>query len=307
MSDAPYDETKHPRGDDGKFTTKPAGEADVSLGVADEDYRDTEPGHYTGKPFHLSVQPQFWNNDYAQDAGPAETFDIAKRLHSMDEEQRAKLIEDLDTGSADLDDVYLEAAADGDVTDGYGPFYVSGDPDELREWCMDNAAWVEDGTTPHPTGGYASVRSSADVTNYFDADGRPHREDGPATETSDGSYTEWARHGQIHREDGPAVRSVMVTPAVTWVSEAWYQNNERHREDGPAVTQSDVDGNVEKEEWWSRGVVHREDGPALVDHRSGRSEYWVGGEHVATASTKVQAVRGWKVENGRPVRDGQQS
>lgn len=42
-----------------------------------------------------------------------------------------------------------------------------------------------------------------------DEQGRIHRADGPACESTDGSFV-WYRHGQIHRADGPAVRLVFA-------------------------------------------------------------------------------------------------
>ena len=39
---------------------------------------------------------------------------------------------------------------------------------------------------------------------YINADGKYHREDGPAIEEADGSKF-WYIHDKLHREDGPAV------------------------------------------------------------------------------------------------------
>lgn len=38
---------------------------------------------------------------------------------------------------------------------------------------------------------------------WYDEDGNPHREDGPAVEYHDGDQF-WYIHGKLHREDGPA-------------------------------------------------------------------------------------------------------
>lgn len=42
-----------------------------------------------------------------------------------------------------------------------------------------------------------------DMSHWSDPEGRLHRVDGPAVETSDG-YQAWYRHGILHRDDGPA-------------------------------------------------------------------------------------------------------
>ena len=38
---------------------------------------------------------------------------------------------------------------------------------------------------------------------YYNKDGKPHREDGPAIIDADGRK-EWYQNGEYHREDGPA-------------------------------------------------------------------------------------------------------
>lgn len=208
-----FNEAQHPRDDDGRFRPKPSPESDADLGHGD---RATPPGHWTGKPFHLTVQPQAWVNDYAVDAGPAEDFDVAPVLHTMDQEQRERFLESVETGDTD-DDVYLEAAADGRVSDGYGPFYITGDADDLQEWIQDNPAWEQDGETPHPTGGYVTVDVSDVRTCHLDAEGKLHREDGPSLITQDRVVQAWYQHGRMHREDGPAY--VEARPGST--KEVW--------------------------------------------------------------------------------------
>ena len=48
-------------------------------------------------------------------------------------------------------------------------------------------------------------RADSDGTlRYYDAQGLPHREHGPAVERVDG-YRAWYQNGQLHRSDGPAV------------------------------------------------------------------------------------------------------
>ncbi|GAA1753687.1 hypothetical protein [Nostocoides vanveenii] len=66
-------------------------------------------------------------------------------------------------------------------------------------------AWVEDGVTPHPTGGYVRVITNDHNTLYLDADGKSHRLDGPAITRQDRGSAGWWKHGRPHRFDGPAV------------------------------------------------------------------------------------------------------
>jgi hypothetical protein len=75
--------------------------------------------------------------------------------------------------------------------------------------------------------------------------------------------------GKYHREDGPAV----IYPNG---SEWWYTNGKYHREDGPAVTYPNGD-----EEWFINGERHREDGPA-VTYPNGDEEWYLNGKHYKT-------------------------
>ena len=48
------------------------------------------------------------------------------------------------------------------------------------------------------------VKVYKDSTEWYNENGKRHREDGPAIEYSSGSK-EWYLNGKCHREDGPAV------------------------------------------------------------------------------------------------------
>ena len=48
------------------------------------------------------------------------------------------------------------------------------------------------------------VRVYEQGREWLNAEGKPHREDGPAVEWANGSRV-WYRDGELHREDGPAV------------------------------------------------------------------------------------------------------
>ncbi len=84
---------------------------------------------------------------------------------------------------------------------------------------------------------------------------------------SDGSIRYYNAEGKLHREDGPAVEHPDGYCG-------WYRNGERHRLDGPAV--EDADGT---KAWYRNGKVHREDGPA-VEYPNGSKEYWLSGKQV---------------------------
>jgi hypothetical protein len=62
--------------------------------------------------------------------------------------------------------------------------------------------------------------------SWKDADGKFHREDGPALEYANGLKI-WYWHGELHREDGPAIQYADGT-------KFWYWRGKAHREDGPA-------------------------------------------------------------------------
>ena len=72
---------------------------------------------------------------------------------------------------------------------------------------------------------------------YYNKDGKPHREDGPAIIDADGRK-EWYQNGEYHREDGPAYLDADGY-------KAWYINGKLHRTDGPAAIWSDG-----IHEWW---------------------------------------------------------
>lgn len=106
-------------------------------------------------------------------------------------------------------------------------------PSEIIAWLDENPAWVEDGVTPHPTGGYVKRQSGFDYEVFFDQNGDAHREDGPASRFAyEGGFEfRWMIHGRPHREDGlPAV----VTPDG---SREWWVDGERQ-----AIFVADVDG-----------------------------------------------------------------
>ena len=61
-----------------------------------------------------------------------------------------------------------------------------------------------------------------DCTEWYNLEGKLHREDGPAIEWADGRKSWWI-NGQLHRVDGPAVE---------WVdgSKEWWINGDEYTE-----------------------------------------------------------------------------
>lgn len=148
------------------------------------------------------------------------------------------------------------------------------------------AQWVQDGVTPHPSGGYVTVRQDSLSVMYLGSDGRPHRLDGPAVERADGTRS-WYRDGTRHRDDGPAIehpdgKKIWCLndrlhredgPAVEEPdgTKVWYQRDRLHRVGGPAIEWADG-----TKVWYQNDYLHRDDGPA-VERTDGYVGYWVHG------------------------------
>ena len=89
----------------------------------------------------------------------------------------------------------------------------------------------------------------------------------PEFKTYSNGTKRWFLNGKLHREDGPAVES---SGGTKW----WYLNGEPHREGGPAY--EDPSGT---KAWCLNGKRHREDGPAY-EHPGRRKEWFLNGEEV---------------------------
>ncbi len=108
--------------------------------------------------------------------------------------------------------------------------------------------------------------------------GWPHRDDGPARIDADGTH-KWYQHGKLHREDGPA---------WIWVNgtQWWFQHGKRHRDDGPAVI--DADGT---QQWYQQGKLHRDDGPAVIRADGTQEWYWCDEEVTEEEHAKLLAKK----------------
>lgn len=75
------------------------------------------------------------------------------------------------------------------------------------------------------------METHEDGSVIYTHEGVPHRHDGPAIISSNGTQM-WFRHGERHRENGPAVEFADG-------SKHWYQNNVLHRARGAAIEEAD--------------------------------------------------------------------
>ncbi|QCI92574.1 hypothetical protein [Novosphingobium sp. EMRT-2] len=130
----------------------------------------------------------------------------------------------------------------------------------------------------HREDGPAVVSLSGKKKEWY-RHGLKHREDGPAVEWSDGD-SEWWFNGELHREDGPAIERADGT-------KEWYLYGEHHCEDGPAIKRSNGD-----KEWWLKRKRHREDGPA-VERADGTKEWWIDGNLHCENGPAIINSDGW--------------
>ena len=147
--------------------------------------------------------------------------------------------------------------------------------------------WVEDGVTPHPTGGYVRSERFGDAIMYLGALGLEHRLDGPAVEYADGTR-EWHVEGPLHRLDGPAIEHPDG-------SRFWYINGNLHRLDGPAIERPDG-----SRSWYIHSDLHRLDGPA-VEWANGTREWWLRG--VEFTEAEHAEIVGRLIETGEAPDD----
>jgi hypothetical protein len=169
--------------------------------------------------------------DWARPGAQAIAAAALGYLHNLDAVGREEFLTDAG-GSGILggyDFLYDAAAARGEATEDYGPYTISVDhPAELREWLEDNPQWVQDGRTPHPTGGYVtrevSTRNGMVTERYLDAEGWLHQEEGPALCKQDDLWDQQFhyRHGVLHNENGPAV----LERSQTSTMRKWYVNGQ---------------------------------------------------------------------------------
>ena len=213
-----FDETKHNRAQDGKFTNKVHAEAEgISLRAA---RTPTAPKRHVDG---YGVETWSLNGKTHRTDGPA----IINPDGSEQWRQHGQL--------------HREGGPAVTTADGRQKWYKNGEPHRTDGPATidkdGNEFWYKNGQL-HREGGPALT--TTDGTTAWYNNGRRHRLDGPALERADGS-TEWWQNDQKHREGGPA-----ITEPDGY--EAWYDHGRRHRLDGPAVTKAD--GTTQ---WWVEG------------------------------------------------------
>ena len=93
----------------------------------------------------------------------------------------------------------------------------------------------------------------------------------PVCEVYADGYKSWWLNGKLHREDGPAVET-------TYGDKYWYLNDKLHREDGPAAEYANGD-----KRWYLNDKLHREDGPAIELANGNKSWYLNGKPYTPSA------------------------
>lgn len=106
---------------------------------------------------------------------------------------------------------------------------------------------------------------------WLDADGKLHREDGPALESAARTVVRpkwqqsWYRHGVLHRDGSPA--------SIDYREETWYQNGVIHRVGGPATIDKNLGEGVFQRKWIQNGEFKREDDKHTQEDRDGKRWY----------------------------------
>ena len=139
---------------------------------------------------------------------------------------------------------------------------------------------------PLADGGYKSFYGK-EITQYYDKDGRLHRENGPAMVSANNSW--WYRHGELHR-DGDL-------PAVTNNGDLyWYLNGKKHRDgDKPAIIMF-----TGSRFWYQHGVQHRDDEKPAVIFNDGGKEVWIHGVREKKIITNLKDGN-YKIDFGNVV------
>lgn len=171
-----------------------------------------------GQPCTVSAVLQRWDKDEDLLDIDYIEFDAAPLIRLLDDEARAALANaaSRNFGSfQDHGDALFDAARKAGLVSHDGPTELRleepSDADFVH-WLVENPAWHEDGTTPHPTEGWVTrrvrQRSGVSITDYFDADGLWHRDGAPACIfefNGVATQQEWRTHGLFNRADGPAL------------------------------------------------------------------------------------------------------
>ena len=160
-----------------------------------------------------------------------------------------------------------------DITDAGGKVVTKEDGTKI---------WYDADGKYHRDGGPAviypkSIRRPNGGTMWYQH-GQLHRDDGPAED--EGVYKAWYQHGKQHRDDGPATE-------FEDGSYGWWKNDQLHRKDGPAAYTKQDD----KYEWFQYGSRHRDDGPAIECPKEGHKQWFVRGKELTEDEFKAYRQR----------------
>lgn len=171
-------------------------------------------------------------------------------------------------------------------------------------------------------GPYVTETLTCDESCYTetwrDAEGRKHRELGPAViarrkDTDEVIGQEWWKHGLRHRDGGPA----WLVTSGNDLEEIWYQHGKQSREDGPSRIVKALEITlILTEEWQRAGLSHRVGGPAFIARTAdgiAQTEFWqIDGmshrldgpaEILRDSETGIAVEESWKV-GGELHREG---
>ena len=148
-----------------------------------------------------------------------------------------------------------------------------------KAWCINNKFHRTDGPAIEYAGGgrswwvngieynHKDWKAMVKILNNFKKLGKVNLDEAtekPVMTVNRAGDKIWHLNGKLHRTDGPAIESSDGT-------KRWYINNQRHRTDGPAVEYT-----FGSKEWWINNRRHRTDGPA-VENANGSKQWWLNG------------------------------
>jgi hypothetical protein len=124
------------------------------------------------------------------------------------------------------------------------------------------------------------------VVAWTDAEGRFHKDDGPAVLEYNAHGVAiremYYCHGDLHRDDGPAHIARSIEGLV--IKKTYYDHGKKNRADGPARSERLLVTGTQWHWYYRDDEVHRAGGPALLSSRSADDDvYFRRGRRVDTA------------------------
>ena len=119
---------------------------------------------------------------------------------------------------------------------------------------------------------------------YFDDQGKEHREDGPAVKIVKGrEFTlKWMRHGHLHRDDGPAVETSAGR-------KEWHCHGRKYRKDGPAIEAENGD-----KFWCEDCESYKDPQMSKIEYADGTKVFYTyDGEHICRIEYANGPIECW--------------